>query len=76
MTRCNKRPPWLANLMTTPKETQTEHPVTVDKATQVAGSVVNMGINKETQTDSHQDYGPMPKDGAKTIPKYNRWSTK
>ena len=65
MTRCNKRPPWLANLMTTPKETQTENPVTVDK---------------ETQTDCHKDYGPiMPKDDdakTKSIPKYKQWSTK
>ena len=76
MPRYNKMPPWLAKLLTRDKETQTEHHVTVDKATQVDGSVVDMGINKETQTDCHQDYAPMPKDDAKTIPKYNRWSTK
>ena len=76
MTRYKKMPPWLANLMTRAKETQTEHHVTVDKATQGDGSVVDMGINKGTQTDCHQDYAPMPKDDDKTIPKYNRWSTK
>ena len=78
MPRYNKMPPWLAKLLTRDKETQTEH-VTVDQATQVHGSVVDggtalLGINKETQTDS-KDYAPMPKE-SKTIPKYNRWSTK
>ena len=53
-------------MMTTPKETQTENPVTVDK---------------ETQTDCHKDYGPiMPKDDdgktTKSIPQYKRWSRK